>query len=157
LHQANTGKRVQIFKLQVFSSLTGTNVALGKTATQSSTFASSSGEYFDAFNAIDGNPNTFSHTKDSNSWIEVDLKDSFPVNTITILNRWCRKVKDPSGCLCKLTDATLSLIDDLGAEITSTSLGDTCGKSTLEFAFDPSPEFCFTTQVSLHGSEPGKN
>jgi hypothetical protein len=149
LHQASTDKTVQIFELEVFSSSTGTNVAVGKTATQSSTFVTKSGEYFDAFYAIDGDTNTFSHTKDSNSWIEVDLGNSFPVNTITILNRWCGNFNDPKGCLCKLTGATLSLIDDSDTEITSTTIGDTCGQSTLEYVFDPSPDFCPTSSVSF--------
>jgi hypothetical protein len=149
LHQASTDKTVQIFELEVFSSSTGTNIAVGKTATQSSTFLTKSGEYFDAFYAIDGDTNTFSHTKDSNSWIEVDLGNSFPVNTITILNRWCGNSNDPKGCLCKLTGATLSLIDDSETEITSTTIGDTCGQSTLEYVFDPSPDFCPTSSVSF--------
>jgi hypothetical protein len=148
LHQTS-GSPIQIFELEVFSSSTSNNIAVGKTATRSSTFVSSSGIKFEDSNSVDGNPSTFSHTTGSQSWLEVDLEESTFVNTITLQNRWCKAPNDPTGCLCKLTGATLILIDELGADVTSINIGDTCGQATLEFVFDPSTEFCLNPSVSF--------
>jgi hypothetical protein len=150
LQQSETGRPIQIFELQVTSSSSADmNVAEGKIASQSSTFISPSGDSFDAVRAIDGKPNTFSHTAGANSWLEVDLEQVYSVDSVKILNRWCRKPSDPRGCLCRLSGAILALIDDSGEEISSITIRDTCGKLTLEYVFDPSPEFCLPTSVSF--------
>jgi hypothetical protein len=81
------------------------------------------------------------------SW-EVDLKDTFPVDSVSVLNSWCNESPDPEKCLCSLTGATLLLIDGSGEEIASALAGDTCGQETVEFVFDAWPEFCKST-VSL--------
>jgi hypothetical protein len=149
LRQEITGLHLQVFEVSVMNS-TGANVAEGKTATQSSTFVTKSGRSFDAYHAVDGDHDTFSHTNDANPWLEIDLGDSSEISSVRILNRWCRDSSDPSGCLCRLSGAVLSLVDNLGALITSLTIGDTCGQSTLEYVFDPSPQFCPTSSVSFH-------
>jgi hypothetical protein len=144
LQQEITGLPIQVFEVNVMNS-TGANVAEGKTATQSSTFVSKSGRSFDAYHAVDGDHDTFSHTNDANPWLEIDLGESSEISLVRILNRWCKSSSDPSGCLCRLSGAVLSLIDNLGEQITSLTIGDTCGQSIIEYVFDPSPDFCHTS------------
>jgi hypothetical protein len=149
LQQEITGLPIQVFEVNVMNS-TGANVAEGKTATQSSTFRTTSGRSFDAYLAIDGDHDTFSHTNDANPWFEIDLGKSGEISSVEILNRWCKDTSDhPSGCLCRLSGAVLSLIDNLGEQITSLNIGNTCGQSTLEYVFEPSPDFCPTSSVSF--------
>jgi hypothetical protein len=140
LWQSTTGAQIQLFELRAFSS--SGNVAHGKSASQSSTY----GEQFSASNAVDGNTNTFSHTKDSNSWLEVDLGANFDISSINIINCCCQSVNDPLNCLCRLSNATLSLMDDSDKVIASKTIGDTCGQFTLEYVFEAAPEFC---QISV--------
>ena len=139
--QPSTKDPIQLFEVMVADS-TGTNVASGKTARQSSTYTSRSGEHYPAPNVIDGDASTFSRTNDETPWLEIDLGESVPVTSVSVLNRWCENSSDPTSCLCSLTGASLSLIDESGEELTSNLIGDTCGKPTLEFVFDSSPEFC---------------
>ena len=84
-----------MFELRAFSS--ATNVALNKQATQSSTLRDNA-----ASRAIDGESLTFSHTNDLNSHFEVDLGDTFDLESVEIVNRWCQDEMDPNGCLCRL-------------------------------------------------------
>jgi uncharacterized repeat protein (TIGR01451 family) len=78
-------------EVQVMGTLAASsNVALGKTATQSSTYAAGTG----AGNAIDGNTDgnfshgSVSHTNlDSNAWWQVDLGASATVNSVVVWNR----------------------------------------------------------------------
>jgi hypothetical protein len=149
LQQEITGLPIQVFEVNVMNS-TGANVAEGKTATQSSTFRTTSGRSFDAYLAIDGDHDTFSHTNDANPWLEIDLGKSGEISSVEILNRWCKDTSDhPSGCLCRLSGAVLSLIDNLGEQVTFLNIGNTCGQSTLEYVFEPSPDFCPTSSVSF--------
>lgn len=150
LHQSLTGKPIQVFELQVISS-GGSNVAIGKTATQSSTLNASSKSRksakislrnFNAANAVDGNLTTFSHTDDANAWLEIDLGKKHAINSVGIQNRWCGDPSDQDGCLCRLSNATLYLIDGMGTKVLSMPIGNTCGQLTLEFVFDPDPNFC---------------
>jgi hypothetical protein len=148
LQQEFTGLPIQVFEVNVMNS-TGANVAKGKSATQSSTFvAPKSRRSFDAYHAVDGDHDTFSHTNDANPWLEIDLGENIDIFSVGILNRWCKDSSDPGGCFCRLSGAVLSLVDNLGEEITSLTIGDTCGQSTLEYVFDPFPEFCPTSSVS---------
>ena len=143
-HQPKTQQALQIFEVRVMNS-SGTNVAAGTAAFQSSTYTSESGEHFPASNAIDGDVSTFSHTNDESPWLEIDLGESVPVTSVSILNRWCENPSDPLSCLCSLSGATLSLIDDLGEELVSNIIGDTCGQTNMEFVFESSSEFCEAT------------
>ncbi len=66
------------------------NIALGKAATQSSTYVlQSSGTPFPASNAVDGNISNYAHTaqNDPQPWLEVDLGSSTAVDAIALWNR----------------------------------------------------------------------
>jgi hypothetical protein len=66
------------------SSLQAQNVAQGKTASQSSTWSSTT----PASNAVDGNLSTMSHTSSElNAWWMVDLGGVFNISEISIWNR----------------------------------------------------------------------
>jgi hypothetical protein len=122
--------------------LSGSNIALGKTATQSSTLGKQSASF-----AVDGDLSTYSHTLDQeqgdlNAWLEIDFEESYDISSITIHNHWCDAITDQPKCLCDLKDAVLTLIDISGAAVNSFSTGDTCGELTLEFTIEsPKPEF----------------
>jgi len=139
--QSNTGMPIHLFQLQVISS-SGDNVALGKTSTQSSTLGS-----FTALKAVDGNQATFSHTNDANAWLEVDLGGIFSIRSVVIVNRWCKEPSDPSACLCRLSYASLVLVDNLGTEISSISTGNTCGLLSMTYEFDRDSRFCIGMSV----------
>ena len=126
--ESTTGEQIQMFELQALSS--GTNVALQGTATQSSNL-----KRFRAANAIDGDKATFSHTRDSNAYWEVDLGRIHPIDKIVILNRWCWNIQDSPGCLCRLSGATLSLLDESNSVIAKRTLGDTCATHTIAMSF----------------------
>ena len=119
-----------MFEVQVYSS--GINVATMKSSSQSSTLNN-----FGASLAVDGKNNTFSHTNVAASgspvWWKVDLGKEFRVESVTVLNRWCRSSSDPNGCLCRLSFASLFLIDSKGAIVATQTFGDTCGKQKITF------------------------
>jgi hypothetical protein len=125
--QATTGAVIQMFEVQALSS--GVNVAFNKNATQSSTHSSS----YVATKAVDNNNSTFSHTSvsDANAWWMVDLLEVFSIDSLTIINRYCSSVSDPTNCLGRLSDATLSLIDQQGAVRYTTTLGNTTSKRVI--------------------------
>jgi hypothetical protein len=85
------------------------NRALGKTATQSSTYDS---EY--AWKAVDTDPNSYSHTTNKEfAWWEVDLGAEYTVKNVTILNR-----NDKWGNYgTKLTGGNVILIDNAGQRV----------------------------------------
>jgi hypothetical protein len=58
------------------------------------------------------------------------------------MNRWCQSVNDPLNCLGRLSNTTLSLIDDSDNLIVSKTIGDTCGQLTLEYVFEAALQFC---------------
>jgi hypothetical protein len=129
-----------MFELQVIS--TGVNVAFGKDATQSSDFKGKA--MFAASKAVDDNENSFSHTGRSECgvWWEVDLEDSFPIESIKILNRWCQDQCDSAGCLCRMSHAAISLLDDDGKWIDAALTGNTCGDLKVEHEFEASSDYC---------------
>lgn len=121
---------IHIREIEIYS-LGGTNVALGKTAIQSSTLRS-----FLASHAIDGNTNSFSHTNDSSPVWEIDLGRVFFIDSIRIMNRYCgRDTSDPIGCLCRLSHAVLSIFGEDRQWIASTSIGNTCDKLEWMYSF----------------------
>lgn len=107
------------------------NVAKGKLATQSSVFKS-----YGANLAVDGDIRTFSHTNDDSAWIHIDLQKSYYVHSINVLNRWCRDQKDHPGCLCRLSNAKLLLLDKDGVIVETRDFEDTCGVGTIVEEFD---------------------
>ncbi len=65
------------------SSVTSTNVALNKTATQSSTLFGLNASF-----TVDGDRNNFNHTdEDANAWLEIDLGGRFNLTQVNIWNR----------------------------------------------------------------------
>ena len=117
-----------MFELRAFSS--ATNVALNKQATQSSTLQNNA-----ASRAIDGESLTFSHTNDLNPHFEVDLGDTFDLESVEIVNRWCQDEMDPNGCLCRLSYANLKLLDGNNSIVATRTLGNTCNDSIIYESF----------------------
>jgi hypothetical protein len=123
-----------MFEVHVFSS--GKNVAEEGTATQSDTFRT-----FEASRAIDHDLNTFSHTAratDTLDWWQLEFEQAIGIESIEIVNRWCQGDSDPLGCLCRLSNANLSILDDDGSVIVTQSTGNTCGSDKVDFSFQPS-------------------
>jgi hypothetical protein len=132
--ESTTGKPIQIFELEAYT-ISGLEVATGKVATQSSTFKDDNVK-FGASNAVDGNNSTFSHTNDASSIWEVDLAGDFDISYTSIQNRWCGGTSDNSNCLCRLTNAKLSLLDVEGEVVSSVNVGNTCGTLTVKNDFE---------------------
>ena len=109
------------------------NVARGKNTTQSSVLKT-----YGANLAVDGDIRTFSHTSDGNAWIQIDLQASYYVHSINILNRWCSDQNDHLGCLCRLSNAKLFLLETDGAIVETRDFGNTCGVSKVVEEFDDS-------------------
>jgi hypothetical protein len=127
---------IHVFEVQVYASDADGNIAIGKSATQSSTFNG-----FDASRAIDGSVKTFSHTeKELDGWWEVDLGAAYHIASVKILNRYCEDESDPDGCLCRLSDDTIHLIDENNSDVATVSLGDTCAKLILDVPFSSDPK-----------------
>eukprot|EP00804_Cyclotella_cryptica_P007675 CCRYP_001308-RA/>CCRYP_001308-RA protein AED:0.08 eAED:0.08 QI:258/1/1/1/0.37/0.33/9/235/705 len=120
--ESTTEEPIQIFEFQAYSS--GTNVALLGSSTQSSLLNGNS--RFKSSNAIDGNNATFSHTAASNAWLQVDLTVPLDIESIVILNRWCVDSSDPRGCLCRLSNSTLTLYAETGAHVSTHKIENTC-------------------------------
>ena len=122
-----------MFELQVLAN--GINVAPQGTAIQSSDFKSNNFK-FGAARSLDGDNSTFSHTNiEVGSWWEVDLANEVEVESIIIINRYCRNPQDPNGCLCRLSQSDLMLYDGMGMAIAKRSLGDTCNTFTISRQF----------------------
>jgi hypothetical protein len=137
---------INLFELEVLDR-SGANVALGKTASQSSTVHSAGAMY-----AIDGDMTTISNTDKRGykglPWLNIDLGASYDVEKIVIHNRWCVDPADSQHkCLCRLSGANLLLYDDSGAVVKSVSVGNTCGTATLEFDLCPTEN---PTKVRQH-------
>jgi hypothetical protein len=131
---STTSEHLNLFEVQVISS--GANVALLGTASQSSTLNNNA--RFAASKAIDAANSTFSHTDDSQAWCEVTLSDTVEVESIVILNRWCQNVADAPGCMCRLTGATISLLDQNDVQVGTANIGDTCGQQIVSQTFPTS-------------------
>ena len=129
-----------MFEVEVISN--GENVALGKSATQSSTFKNKKG--FSASKAVDGQMGRFSHTErnDECAWWMVDIGSSVEVESIKIYPRWCNVESDSDRCLCRLSFAAVSLLDDLNKWVDATMTGNTCGVLEWDHNFMPSADFC---------------
>ena len=135
--QASPGEQIQVFEVEVMSS--GVNVA--SSATQSSTLRS-----FVADRAVDGDEKSFSHTADSNAWLEIDLQSLHDIDSVNIINRYCKDPADSPGCLCRLSEAELSLIDSNGVVVATRSLGDTCNRQMIVLSFK---EGCISSSPSV--------
>ncbi|KAL3805576.1 hypothetical protein HJC23_005820 [Cyclotella cryptica] len=138
--QSLTGLPIQVFEVHAYS--LGNNVAAGKVATQSSMYNGNSKHL--AGNAVDGNENTFSHTAvtDKASWWEVDLGGMFPIESVKIVNRWCKSSSDPADCLGRLSHSALVLFDNEGKWVGTTLLGEMSGVHEFEHEFTSSAKYC---------------
>jgi hypothetical protein len=125
-------KPSSFFEVQVFSG--GSNVALDGTSSQSTTFKNAS--KFSAYNANDNSNITFSHTNAvANSWWEVDSINTYDVESVVVLNRWCVNENDSPACLCRLTNAVLQLYNQSDHLLESRALSDTCEQSVITETF----------------------
>ncbi|MEO0471804.1 MAG: discoidin domain-containing protein, partial [Bacteroidota bacterium] len=116
---------------QVITCATPGNIALGKTATQSSTYTSNIN--FDAGNALDGDnngvasANSMSHTlNEANAWWEVDLGESYELSAIKIWNR-------TDCCSGRLSDFHVLVSDDPFASSDLTATINQSGVTDLHF------------------------
>lgn len=122
--QSTTGEVIHIFEFQALS-LDDVNVALNQSASQSSQFTTKV-----ASNAVDGDLTTFSHTSsgDLNSFWQVDLGSTSTLKSVQIKNRYCTSdPTDPNECLCRLSHAAVSLLNELNEVVATKTIGDTCG------------------------------
>jgi hypothetical protein len=129
--ELGTGNNINMFEVHAIDT-DDNDVAASKPSSQSSTL-----KLFNAGRAVDGDITTFSHTDvsvqaaGSAVWWKVALGDEFSIKSVTIKNRYCSNPSDSAGCLCRLTDATVSLLNHLGTPVATQSVGDTCGKQEL--------------------------
>lgn len=91
------------------------DLALGKVATQSTTFSPSS--VYGASKAVDSSINTFSHTNNqvtgARSWWQVDLGYPVEITSVVIVNR-----QDCSSCSPeRMNDFSIQLIDADGSTV----------------------------------------
>ena len=122
--QSTTGEPLSFREVRVFSD--EVNVAIGKNATQSSDLDDSSS----ASKAVDGKWRTKATTGDDegcSTWWEVDLEESTSINKVQIVN------PDKS---CKLSYATISLLDADGETVWAKVVGDTCDKGWVGRKFE---------------------
>lgn len=132
--QQTTNQPLQIYELEILNRL-GSNIAKGKTATSSSTWPGNP-----ASKSVDGDLTTIFHSDsgDNAAWLKIDLGASIEAKTIVIYNRSCGNDVEHK-CLCRLSDATLSIYGGSGEEVASLSVGNTCGKAKLEYKFCNAP------------------
>ena len=138
---STSGEQLQMFEVQVLAN--GRNVALQGYATQSSTLKN-----YVASNAVDNDNVTFSHTYDEHAFFEINLVDSYQIESIKIFNRFCGSEIDLAGCLCRLSYATLLLLDDIESILTKVELGDTCGMMIVTVSLSYP---CLTNTTSTSG------
>ena len=98
--------------------------------------ASSTFKNYEATLAIDGDVHTFSHTNDDNAWLQIDLVKMYRINSVNFINRWCNNPNDSPGCLCRLSNARISLLDGSGSVVVTRPIGDTCHLKEFPVEFD---------------------
>ena len=124
---------LQMLDVGVFSS--EIDVALGKPVVQSST------NYDQASSGNDADLTMTSETEDKDLWWIVDLLGEVQVERVSISNRRCVDLTGGTQCLCELSNAMLSVLDEEDTVIASQILGDTCSKLRLDFDYF-SPDYC---------------
>ncbi|KAL7512039.1 hypothetical protein ACHAXN_008986 [Cyclotella atomus] len=160
--QSTTGDPLHFFEFQVIS--LDENVALNKNATQSSTYITKSRAgamlypQFASY-AIDNDPNTFCYTDctTENAWWMVDSYQMYPIKSVSIMNRWCQDdIYDQDGCLCRLSDASLTLLDEDGSVIVEETLHKTCDALILDIEFPSHSQYCMETEspTAYHSVSP---
>lgn len=131
--ESTTGEQIAMFEF--IARYSGANVALQGTASQSSD--RNNGEPLHASRAIDGDNITYSHTNDSNATWEIDFDQTYQIDSVMILNRYCGDdfAYDPLECLCRLSNSTLMLMSENNEVLSAKSLGDTCNQSIIYVQF----------------------
>eukprot|EP00956_Cyclotella_meneghiniana_P006402 scaffold8389_cov24-Cyclotella_meneghiniana.AAC.2 len=114
-----TGEYLHMFEVQAWAG--DVNIALNKSTSQGSDFNDNPGK-FGAFNAVDGDAATFSHTAGDCVWWEVDLGYSYDISSIAIKNRFCGDTSDSPGCLCRLSHAAVSIVDIVSDHVLNFSI-----------------------------------
>jgi len=146
---STSGKQIQMFEFYAYTE-SGEEVAQGKNATQSSTYNQSS--QFAASRALDGDYSTFSHTSDvAPSW-EVNLAHDYNISFVSIKNRYCGRSFDKTDCLCKLSYATVMLLDSERNVVGTSSFGNTCGDVNPFLSFNPCFNSCLVRKVKLEST-----
>eukprot|EP00804_Cyclotella_cryptica_P026311 CCRYP_007644-RA/>CCRYP_007644-RA protein AED:0.23 eAED:0.18 QI:0/0/0/0.33/1/1/3/0/748 len=145
----SSSEYIQMFEFRAYTD-SGVEVAQDKTATQSSTYNNKL--KFVASMAVDGDSSTFSHTERSGSIWEVDLGQDYNISYISIKNRYCGDTSDRPGCLCRLSNATVTLLGSLGNVVESASFNDTCGVFYPFLSFDSCSDSCGVKKVKLEST-----
>jgi hypothetical protein len=142
--EASPGQYLQLHTVQVFSSSSGSCLAVGKETSQSSTLEDST----PALNAISRDRYSFSFTakNDENAWWQLDLGSVYPVKTVYIGQQMCRNAPDPIECFCHLSGANVMLLDEAGATIANYTFGNSCWKRHA-IEFNSSYEFCDNVSI----------
>eukprot|EP00956_Cyclotella_meneghiniana_P021517 scaffold39309_cov61-Cyclotella_meneghiniana.AAC.1 len=159
---STTGEYLQLFEF-VATDPSNADLAINKTATQSSTFGNNIVKYGPA-NAVDGDRISYTHTNkgraDPNPVWTVDLGTNHEVALIEIENRFCGDTSDTSNCLGRLSYAKVELLDSQDNVVDSKSFGDTTGDFTplLNFNQCLSPTVSPTSSPSASlSASPTKN
>ena len=143
------GEAILLYNVEAFSS--DINVATEGVATQSFDYSN----VHPALNAIDGNDTSFSLTKGLDAYWEVDLGGLFLIEsvvlTISYMDSRIRMLIDggytgleslySEDSSCRLSNGTVTLLDDEDSVVESQSLNDTCGHSTIQLSFNPTTSF----------------
>jgi len=140
--EAKPGNYLQLFLVQVFSSTTGSCLAVGKTATQSSTYDDST----PASAAIGGSDKySFSLTdrSDQNAWWEVDLAEETSIKSIYIGQHMCKDAPDPIECFCHLSESSILLMDSSDLIISNYTFDKICARRHV-IEFEETSEYCQT-------------
>ena len=119
---------LHMLEFQIYST-SGSNVAPQGTASQSSTWGNLA-----AAKAIDSFNSTFSHTTNLNAWWEVQLNEAEGVEELVILNSYCQGYADSLGCLCRLSEARITLYNN-NVSVATRQLGNTCGELVVSESF----------------------
>ena len=134
--RSTTGSRINLREVFVYSN--GVNVALQKTATQSSQLGNQTADL-----AVDGSRTTFSSTDDeSNAYWEVDLGAVFNINAIGMRNHYCDSNNAGEGvsdtCKGYLSYAIIEYTTRDGV-VTTDTLGDMSQVSLVEMDLVSNP------------------
>ena len=73
--------------------------------------------------------------------MEIDLGFSATIESVKLYNRACRN-NDAANCTCRLSHATLVLLNEEREWIHGLFLGDMCGVMEVVHDFESSLEFC---------------
>ena len=87
---------------------------------------------------------TFTHTdiSDTSATRAVDLGAEFDISAVEVVNRYCGDKADALQCMCRLSKATVDLLDSSDNVVGTYVFGDTCGDT------NPSIDFGICTDVS---------